>query len=104
MTRFAGRRLESNDEYVKIHNGPNAISLEQKHQLQQAWAEHEFRHTGIPAILLRCSRITVKLLSVAGSRSKSGRQDGCTTMMMKVNMTIIRRTAWSRKLRSIERI
>lgn len=44
VTKLVGRRIESNDEYSKLFQGPNAITKEVQHQLSQAWAEHEFSH------------------------------------------------------------
>src|SRR5262249_47160049 len=44
VTKLVGRRIETNDEYSKLFQGPNGISKEVQHQLSQAWAEHEFSH------------------------------------------------------------
>jgi hypothetical protein len=42
VTKIAGRRIESNDDYGKLFSGPVALAEEAQNQLTQAWAEHEF--------------------------------------------------------------
>jgi beta-lactamase regulating signal transducer with metallopeptidase domain/thiol-disulfide isomerase/thioredoxin len=44
VTKIAGRRIESQDEYSKLFSGPNAVSKELQNQLSEAWAEIEFSH------------------------------------------------------------